>query len=143
MKFVLPCYGVRGDVEPSVVVGRELLRRGHDVQMAVPPNLVGFAEAAGLAATAYGLDSRIIMEAQRDYWTCFFRNPWRLRDLDRLGREISEIVTRCWTREVTTTLASLADGSITTFPWPCCIGSRCGPTATSCHCCQRGWVAQQ
>ena len=111
MKFVLPCYGARGDVEPSVVVGRELLRRGHDVQMAVPPNLVGFAEAAGLAATAYGLDSRIIMEAQRDYWTCLFRNPWRTQYLDRLGREISEIVTQCWTKEATTTLASLADGS--------------------------------
>ena len=111
MKFVLPCYGVRGDVEPSVVVGRELLRRGHDVQMAVPPNLVGFAEAAGLSAVAYGLDSRIIMEAQREYWTCLFRNPWRVQDLDRLGRDIGEIVTRCWTTEVTTTLASLADGS--------------------------------
>jgi UDP:flavonoid glycosyltransferase YjiC (YdhE family) len=111
MKFVLPCYGVRGDVEPSVVVGRELLRRGHDVHMAVPPNLVGFAEAAGLAAVGYGLDSRIIMEAQRDYWTCLFRNPWRTQDLDRLGRDISEIVTQCWTNEVTTTLASLADGS--------------------------------
>ncbi len=24
MKFVLACYGMRGDVEPSVVVGREL-----------------------------------------------------------------------------------------------------------------------
>jgi UDP:flavonoid glycosyltransferase YjiC (YdhE family) len=111
MKFVLPCYGVRGDVEPSVVVGRELRRRGHDVHMAVPPNLVDFAEATGLAATAYGLDSRIIMEVQRDYWTCLFRNPWRLQDLDRLGREISEIVTQCWTKEVTTTLAALADGS--------------------------------
>ncbi len=51
------------------------------------------------------------MEAQRDYWTCFFRNPWRLQDLDKMGREISEIVTQCWTKEVTTTLASLADGS--------------------------------
>jgi UDP:flavonoid glycosyltransferase YjiC (YdhE family) len=111
MKFVLPCYGVRGDVEPSVAVGRELLRRGHDVHMAVPPNLVGFAESTGLAAVAYGLDSRIIMEAQREYWTCLFRRPWRTKDLDRLGREISEIVTRCWTSEVTATLASLADGS--------------------------------
>ena len=48
MKFVLACYGMRGDVETSVVVGRELLRRGHDVRIAIPPNLVGFAEAAGL-----------------------------------------------------------------------------------------------
>ena len=31
MKFVLACYGMRGDVENSVVVGRELLHRGHHV----------------------------------------------------------------------------------------------------------------
>ena len=52
MKFAMACYGSRGDVEPSVAVGRELLRRGHDVCMAVPPDLVGFAEAAGLATVA-------------------------------------------------------------------------------------------
>ena len=51
------------------------------------------------------------MEAQRDYWTCFFRSPWQLQELDRLGREISEIVAQCWKEEVTTTLASLADGT--------------------------------
>ena len=162
MKFVLPCYGVRGDVEPSVVVGRELQRRGHDVHMAVPPNLVGFAEAAGLAATAYGLDSRIIMEVQRDYWTCLFRNPWRVQDLDRLGREISEIVTQCWTKEVTTTLASLADGSDLHHRRPgfravrrqrrgvlrpsvghAALVPDAGQRPASCHCCQHGWVAQQ
>ena len=111
MKFLLACYGMRGDVEPSVVVGRELLRRGHDVRIAIPPNQVGFAEAAGLAAVAYGLDSRSLSEAQRNYWACFLGNPWRIRDLDRLGREISELVTQCWTREVTTTLTSLAGGT--------------------------------
>ena len=48
MKFVPAFYGTRGDVEPGVAVGRELLRRGHDVRIAVPPDLVGFAESAGL-----------------------------------------------------------------------------------------------
>jgi hypothetical protein len=43
MKFVLASYGSRGDIEPCVALGRELLRRGHEVRMAVPPNLVGFA----------------------------------------------------------------------------------------------------
>jgi UDP:flavonoid glycosyltransferase YjiC (YdhE family) len=110
MKFVLACYGMRGDVEPSVVVGRELLRRGHDVRMAVSPNLVGFAESAGLAAVAYGLDTQAIVESQRNYWTCFFRNPWRIQDLIRLGREFRELVTQCW-GEMSTTLTSLADGA--------------------------------
>jgi UDP:flavonoid glycosyltransferase YjiC (YdhE family) len=31
MKFVVAGYGSRGDVEPCVAVGRELLRCGHDV----------------------------------------------------------------------------------------------------------------
>jgi UDP:flavonoid glycosyltransferase YjiC (YdhE family) len=67
MKFVLACYGTRGDIEPCAAVGRELLSRGHDVRMAVPPNLVGFAESAGLAAVAYGLDSQAVVEAAGNY----------------------------------------------------------------------------
>jgi UDP:flavonoid glycosyltransferase YjiC (YdhE family) len=110
MKFVLASYGGRGDVEPAVVVGRELQQRGHEVCMAVPPNLVGFTEAAGLAAVPYGLDSQAILDAQRKYWTCYFRTPWKLKELTRLGRETQEFALRCW-GEMTTTLASLADGA--------------------------------
>jgi UDP:flavonoid glycosyltransferase YjiC (YdhE family) len=110
MKFVLASYGGRGDVEPAVVVGRELLRRGHEVCMAVPPNLVSFTEAAGLAAVAYGLDSQAILDTQRKYWTCYFRTPWKLKELNRMGRETEEFATRCWA-EMTTTLASVADGA--------------------------------
>jgi vancomycin aglycone glucosyltransferase len=66
MKFVVAAYGSRGDVEPCVAVGRELLRRGHDVHMAVPPNMLGFVESAGLAAVAYGPDSREEMNPASD-----------------------------------------------------------------------------
>ncbi len=111
MKFVLASWGSRGDVEPGVAVGRELLRRGHEVHMAVPPDLVGFVEAAGLAAVAYGLDAQAPMEAQRNFFTCLFRNFWRIRDLIRLWREFRELVTQCWV-EMGTTLTSLAgDGA--------------------------------
>ncbi len=54
MRFALACYGTRGDVEPSVSVGRELRRRGHDVSLAVPPDLVEFVQAAGLETVSYG-----------------------------------------------------------------------------------------
>lgn len=110
MKFVLACYGMRGDVDPGVVVGRELLRRGHDVEIAVAPNLVGFAEAAGLNAVGCGLDSRVIAETQRKYWTCLSRSPWRLQELYRLGREVKEQTTRCW-EEMAAALTSMADGA--------------------------------
>jgi UDP:flavonoid glycosyltransferase YjiC (YdhE family) len=54
MKVVLAGYGTRGDVEPFATVGRELLRRGHDVCMAVPPNMLGFLESVGFAAVPFG-----------------------------------------------------------------------------------------
>jgi UDP:flavonoid glycosyltransferase YjiC (YdhE family) len=54
VKVVLASYGTRGDVEPFAAVGRELLRRSHDVCMAVPPNMVGFLETVGFAAVAFG-----------------------------------------------------------------------------------------
>ncbi|OYN75038.1 glycosyltransferase [Mycolicibacterium sphagni] len=111
MKVVLACHGVRGDVEPSVVIGRELLRRGHDVTIAVPPNVVGFAEAAGLTAVPWGDESQAMMDAQRDYWTCFFQMPWKQKDLKWLGAQIGDIVTQCWTEGAFATLTSLAEGA--------------------------------
>jgi len=110
MKFVVACYGTRGDVEPSAAVGRELLHRGHDVRMAVPPDLVGFIESVGLPVTAYGPDLQIILDAHRNFYTFFFRNFWRIRDVAKLSREAWEPRLQCW-EEMGKTLASLADGA--------------------------------
>jgi vancomycin aglycone glucosyltransferase len=66
MKFVVAGYGSRGDVEPCVAVGRELLRRGHDVRVAVPPNMLDLVESAGLVGVAYGPDSRAEMNPGSD-----------------------------------------------------------------------------
>ncbi len=109
MKFVLASWGTRGDVEPCAAVGRELLRRGHEVRMAVAPDVVGFAEAAGLAAVCYGPDLQLVADARRS-WTRFFRNPWRIQDLSELTREIQERYNACW-GEGSATLTSLADGA--------------------------------
>ncbi|WP_326545307.1 glycosyltransferase [Mycolicibacterium sp. ND9-15] len=110
MKFVLAFYGTRGDVEPGLAIGRELLRRGHGVHIAVPPDLVGFAEAAGLTAVAYGPDARKWQDVHRDLLTHLLRNFWNFQDLVRLGREDRELLTQCW-EETSTTLTSLADGA--------------------------------
>src|SRR5271163_2435542 len=110
MKFVLAFYGTRGDVEPGVALGRELLRRGHDVHMAVPPDLIGFAESAGLTAVGYGPDTRAWLEVTRNFWARFFRNFWRIREVIQMFRESREPGTQSW-GEMSTTLASLADGA--------------------------------
>ncbi|MGO9100148.1 MAG: glycosyltransferase [Mycobacterium sp.] len=109
MKFVLASWGTRGDVEPCAAIGRELLRRGHEVCMAVAPDAVGFAKSTGLAAAAYGPDLLLVEDARRS-WTRFFRNPWRIQDLNKLTREIQERYNECW-GEGSTTLTSLADGA--------------------------------
>jgi vancomycin aglycone glucosyltransferase len=54
MKIVVAGYGSRGDVEPCAAAALELLRRGHDVRMAVPPHMLRFIESAGLTAVPYG-----------------------------------------------------------------------------------------
>ena len=110
MKFVLACYGTRGDVEPGAAIGRELLRRGHEVRMAVPPNVVDFVKTAGLAATACGPDAQTWHDVHRDFVTRLFHNFWNIQDLRRLAREDWELLTQCW-REVSATLLSLADGA--------------------------------
>ncbi|MDH6247295.1 glycosyltransferase [Mycobacterium sp. OTB74] len=110
MKIVLSSYGGRGDIEPAVVVGRELQRRGHDVRMVVPPNLTGFAEAAGLTATAYGLDSKGILDLQWKYFTCYGRTPWKLKELGAMARETEQFAAECWA-DMTRTLASVAEGA--------------------------------
>jgi UDP:flavonoid glycosyltransferase YjiC (YdhE family) len=106
LKFVLISYGSRGDVEPAVAVGRELRHRGHDVHIAVPPDLVGFAEAAGLSATACGLDARLWVDMCVEHSKQPFR-PWRIPSRIRSAREVGKFAADCWAN-ITSTLMSLA-----------------------------------
>ncbi|PND54892.1 glycosyl transferase family 1 [Mycobacterium sp. ENV421] len=110
MKLVLAFYGTRGDVEPGIAVGRELLRRGHDVQMAVPPDLIGSAESVGLTAVAYGPDTQSWLENTRDFWGYFFRNFWRVRDVKKYLEDSRSPGMRAW-GPMTRALASVAGGA--------------------------------
>lgn len=110
MRFVLATWGSRGDIEPSAAVGRELVRRGHDVRMAVPPDLVGFTEAAGIETVGFGPEAASILDAHRDFWTCFFRTPWRVRDLIASRVEIAGPLLQGW-QEMSSTLMASADGA--------------------------------
>ena len=104
MRFVLVNYGTRGDVEPCAAVGRELLRRGHDVRMAVPNDSLGFVESAGLAAVAYGLGPRRRSRRSRGDGSKI-QNP-----IGRVLPEVIERVMQGWA-ERGTTLMALADGA--------------------------------
>ena len=106
MKFALACYGSRGDVEPSVAVGRELQRRGHDVRIAVQPALVEFAESAGLAAVSYGpeIDDFLNEDFLRNFWAQLVTNPAGSL------RELWAPIIKYWP-QTSRTLLTLADGA--------------------------------
>jgi UDP:flavonoid glycosyltransferase YjiC (YdhE family) len=106
VKFALASYGTRGDIEPSAAVGLELLRRGHDVHMAVPPELVSFVESAGLAAVPYGPKVQEFLDEEflRNMWTDFVRNPIRQ------VLKVWDPLTKYW-GDVSATLKPLADGA--------------------------------
>jgi len=101
MKVVLAVHGTRGDVEPCAAVALELRRRGHEVAMAVPPNLIGFVESVGLSAVAYGPDSHAQLDED------VFRQFWRVQNPVNVLRPGAEYLTRGWS-EMSTALVSLA-----------------------------------
>src|SRR6202167_2106532 len=103
MRFVLAGYGSRGDVEPFAAVGKELLRRGHDVCMAVAPNMLGFVESAGLAGVAFGPDSSRLLDEEH------VRNR-KMQNPISVMVEGMDHLTRLWA-EWRTTLTALADGA--------------------------------
>jgi vancomycin aglycone glucosyltransferase len=104
MKFVLAAYGSRGDVEPCAVVGRELQRRGHDVRIAVPPNMVALVESIGLDAMAYGPDSHAQLNTAADFFVGNMKNLYGALP------EVLERVAQVWV-DKGRALASLADGA--------------------------------
>ncbi|BBZ01772.1 glycosyl transferase family 1 [Mycolicibacterium chitae] len=110
MKFVLASYGTRGDIEPSIFVGRELQRRGHTVLMAVPPDLMGFTESAGLETVAYGLDTKTWLDVYRNFWKFALHKFWRVGDIRRLWREMWELSDTAWA-QMAATLKTAADGA--------------------------------
>jgi UDP:flavonoid glycosyltransferase YjiC (YdhE family) len=103
MKFAVAVHGTRGDIEPCAAVSLELWSRGHDVRLAVPPNLIAFVEKAGLApAVPYGVDSQKQLDADA------FRNFWKIRNPMTAVREGKEYIAAGWA-EMSRTLTSLAD----------------------------------
>ncbi|WP_405719302.1 glycosyltransferase [Streptomyces sp. NBC_01537] len=58
LRIALMTHGTRGDVQPLVVLGRELERRGHRPVLAVPVGSADMARAAGLEVVELPVDWR-------------------------------------------------------------------------------------
>ena len=110
MRFALTNWGTRGEIEPFVAVGGELVRRGREVRIAVAPELVDFVNAAGPQAVAYGPEFRAILGPHRDFWAEPFVGPWNVKRLHTLMCEYSEPLYEC-RGKVNATLMWITEGA--------------------------------
>ena len=102
MKIVVAAYGSRGDVEPAIAVGAELLRRGHEVRMAatVSPDMRAYVETADLVWVPYGRDWQELL-GDEDF-TRMLQNP--AGAIPQAVEYVAQVVA-----EKHSTLASLTD----------------------------------
>lgn len=84
MKVALAGFGTRGDVQPLVCVGDELVRRGHQVKLLAGSNAAEMADAAGLEFAPLPVDTQRLFRsptAQRmlasGRLSAFFRWLWK------------------------------------------------------------------
>ena len=108
MKIVVIGYGSRGEAEPFIAVGRELLRRGHEVCMAVAPSMVDFVASLGLVPTAYGPDSHEAMNLSTN--VCHPVAGPGFTNAFEMVSQITEHITQVKTAK-SKTLTSLAEGA--------------------------------
>ncbi|MGB9252604.1 MAG: glycosyltransferase [Mycobacterium sp.] len=104
MRFALAVHGTRGDVQPCAAVGLELQRRGHDVRIGAPPDMLGFVESTGLQPVAYGPDAQAMHQED------FVHNFWNIKTPVQVVRAGQAYLDRVWA-EMSTVLTSLADGA--------------------------------
>ncbi|MEU7633089.1 glycosyltransferase [Nocardia sp. NPDC049220] len=102
MKIAIPLTGTRGDVQPVVALGLELRRRGHDVLLGVPPNLIDFVTGTGLSARACGPDVQRLYSSEPGQKALASGNSLRLMQLvaqqmagyaAQMNREVIDVCT--------------------------------------------------
>ncbi|MET7769851.1 glycosyltransferase [Nocardia sp. NPDC005366] len=100
MRISIPLTGTRGDVQPVVALGLELRRRGHDVLLGAPPNLVDFVAATGLAVRACGPDIQQLYSSDEGQRALAAGNTLRLMHLvarqmagyaEQMNREVIDV----------------------------------------------------
>ncbi|MFD0362970.1 glycosyltransferase [Nocardia sp. GCM10030253] len=88
MKVAIPLTGTRGDVQPAVALGLELRRRGHEVSVGAPPNLVDFAARTGLTAVTCGPDVQQLYSSEEGQQALAAGSSFRLMQL--VGKQMAE-----------------------------------------------------
>ena len=100
MKITMIAFGTRGDVQPAVVLGKELKAKGHSVRILAGANFKEWIEGHGLEALASTIDIQSVMESDlgRD-WIEKGANPiTQMRIIKKLTDQTGwQSMTEAWT----------------------------------------------
>ena len=110
MKFVLGAGEVAAMSSPTSLSAVSWCSEGTTCAWPSRPIWSASQRRLGFAAVGFGPEAQSILDAHREFWTCFFGHPWRIRDLIRSRLEIAGPLVRGW-QDMSTTLMSLADGA--------------------------------
>jgi len=70
MKILMSTIGTRGDVQPLVALGLELMALGHSPGVCAPPNFKESVESLGIAFHPIGPDVKQFMSKSAPAWAC-------------------------------------------------------------------------
>ncbi|QBR92100.1 glycosyltransferase [Nocardioides euryhalodurans] len=94
MRLALVTSGTRGDAQPLILLARELLERGHEPVLGLPPNLVALGEQAGLTTHALGPDTQQLVESEQGRaWLAAGDSKSFMKELSELSSRASEATT--------------------------------------------------
>lgn len=72
MKILIATSGSRGDVQPSQALGLGLIKAGHSVRLAAPPDFAESSRALGLEFVPVGSNSRAVI---KEHFKHQYKNP--------------------------------------------------------------------
>jgi sterol 3beta-glucosyltransferase len=95
MRIAILAAGTRGDIQPVVAIGTELVRRGHTVTVAVNDDLVEWVRRAGLRAVSTGVDvSGFLRSEEGQRMLASGRAPAAMRKIAADDRAHNDAITR-------------------------------------------------
>ena len=104
MRITLVTSGTRGDAQPLAVLAVELTRRGHDVTLGLPPNLVDLGLRCGIRTAPFGPDTLAFMESPEGVrWLA-------AGDLSAFMRELGQVA-KAHIHRTMSEMQHLADGA--------------------------------
>lgn len=86
--FVCMTIGSRGDVQPYIVLGRELMKDGHRVTIASHPEYRGWVESFGMGYKDIGGDPQALMEINIKHKMLVLDRPVYSKKIDRADMHI-------------------------------------------------------